>query len=192
MSETGTATAAWDDMVLVGTIARAHGIRGQVVVNGETDFPEARFCPGAELFIRREGRVETARITSCRMQRGRPVIGIAGVDTMTEAELWVGCELRVPAASLEALSPGSFYRHDLVGCVVSSVSGERVGIVRAVEGPLTGSRLVVDSPAGEVLIPMAASICVAIDVNARTIAVDPPEGLLELNRTRRGQTPGGA
>ncbi len=192
MAETDATTAAWSDMVLVGTIARAHGIRGQMVVNGETDFPEARFSPGAELFVRREGRVEAARITSCRMQRGRPIIGLAGVVTMTEAEQWVGCELRVPAASLEALAPGAFYRHDLVGCVVSSVAGERIGIVRAVEGPSAGSRLVVDGQAGDVLIPMAASICVAIDIEARTIVVDPPDGLLELNRTRRGRTPGGA
>ena len=46
---------------MVGRIARAHGIRGQVIVNPETDFPEERFQPGAELFIERDGRVETAR-----------------------------------------------------------------------------------------------------------------------------------
>ena len=46
----------WDEMALVGRIARAHGIRGQVIVNPETDFPEDRFQPGAELFIERGGR----------------------------------------------------------------------------------------------------------------------------------------
>ena len=52
----------WDEMALVGRIARAHGIRGQVIVNPETDFPEERFQPGAELFIeaRRRGRAADA------------------------------------------------------------------------------------------------------------------------------------
>jgi ribosomal 30S subunit maturation factor RimM len=41
----------WQDMAVVGAIARAHGIRGQVIVNAETDFPDQRFTPRAELFI---------------------------------------------------------------------------------------------------------------------------------------------
>ena len=50
----------WDETGRGGRIARAHGIRGQVIVNLETDFPEERFQPGAELFIERDGVVETA------------------------------------------------------------------------------------------------------------------------------------
>src|SRR3954449_7408201 len=72
-------------MALVGWIARAHGIRGQVIVNPETDFPEERFQPGAELFVERGGRVETLTVTTARFHRGRPVIGIAGVETMNDA-----------------------------------------------------------------------------------------------------------
>ena len=45
-------------MAVVGRIARAHGIRGQVIVNAETDFPDERFQPGAELFIERGGTIE--------------------------------------------------------------------------------------------------------------------------------------
>ena len=57
-------TAKWDDMAVVGWIARAHGIRGQVIVNPETDFPEGRFRPGAELFLNRAGVVEPLTVTS--------------------------------------------------------------------------------------------------------------------------------
>ena len=75
----------WDEMALVGWIARAHGIRGQVIVNPETDFPDERFQPGAELFIERGGRIESLTVTSARFHRERPVIGIAGVETMNDA-----------------------------------------------------------------------------------------------------------
>ena len=53
-------------MALVGRIARAHGIRGQVIVNPETDFPEQRFHVGAELFIERDGKQVTLEIRESR------------------------------------------------------------------------------------------------------------------------------
>lgn len=171
----------WDDMAVVGRIARAHGIRGQVIVNLETDFPGERFQPGAELFINRSGRVEPITITTVRFQQGRPVIGLRGVDDMNAAVALAGSELRVPLDRLAALPPHTFYRHDLIGCAVQTRRGESVGTVSDVEGTTSGSRLVVDSPAGEVLIPLAAEICTTIDPARKRIVVDPPEGLLELN-----------
>jgi 16S rRNA processing protein RimM len=175
---------AWEDMALVGRIARAHGIRGQVIVNPETDFPDERFQPGAELFIQRGGAIETLTVTSARFHRERPIIGIAGVETMNDAETLAGQELRVPLDRLAALPPGTFYRHDLIGCRVELPDGRPVGLVLDVEGTVTGSRLVVDGADGEVLIPLVAAICTDVDPAGKRIVVDPPEGLLEVNAVR--------
>ena len=172
-------------MALVGRIARAHGIRGQVIVNLETDFPEARFQPGGELFIERGGTVEALRLSSVRFQHGRPVIGIDGVDTMNDAEALAGRELRIPLEQLAPLPAGTFYRHDLIGCRVETASGEAVGVVQDVEGTVGGSRLVVQADRDEILIPLVAGICTAIDPAAKRIVVEPPDGLLELNAQRR-------
>jgi 16S rRNA processing protein RimM len=172
-------------MALVGRVARAHGIRGQVIVNVDTDFPETRFQPGAELFVERGGAAEALRLTSVRFQNGRPVIGIAGIDTMSDAEALAGLELRVPRDWLASLPAGTFYRHDLIGCRVVTSAGEDVGVVAEVEGELGTSRLVVHGHGREALIPLAAAICVAIDVGGKRIVVDPPDGLLELNRAAR-------
>ncbi len=168
-------------MAVVGRIARAHGLRGQVIVNPETDFPDERFQPGAELFIERGGTIETLRVTTARFHRQRPVIGIAGIETMNAANTLAGQELRVPVDRLAVLPPDTFYRHDLIGCAVETRDGRAIGIVRDVEGTLTGSRLVVDGEGGEVLIPLVAPICTAIDPAAKRIIVDPPEGLIEAN-----------
>ena len=140
--------SSWDDMVLVGRIARPHGLRGHVFVNPETDFAEARFRPGAVVWMRAADGPRALTVASARMQSGRPVIGFEGLSHVDEVE---------------------------------TLRGEQVGVVSRVEGGAGGSRLIVDGRRGEVLIPLAADICVDVDIAARTIRVDPPEGLLELN-----------
>jgi len=66
--------ADWDDMVLVGRIARPHGLRGQVIVNPDTDFVEERFVAGATLWTRSSGGEEALVVASMRVQNGRPVV----------------------------------------------------------------------------------------------------------------------
>jgi len=178
----GMDEAAWDEMVTVGRVARAHGIRGHVIVNPETDFPEARFQPGARLWMARDGRVVPVTIERVRFHQGRPILGLAGVETMNDAGALAGLELRVPADALQPLGDGEFYRHDLVGCRVSARDGTPVGTVLRVEGDRGSSRLVVAAGGGEVLVPLAVEICVRIDPAAGEIVIDPPEGLLDLNR----------
>ena len=168
-------------MAAVGRIARAHGIRGQVIVNPDTDFLDERFRPGATLFAMRAGVVVPVTLTTARFQNGRPVIGIAGVETMNDAEALAGLELRVPVEELAALPAGTFYHHDLVGCQVVTSGGETVGTVEKVEGTLGRSRLVVAGTKGEILIPLAAEICRTIDVAGKRIVIEPPDGLLEVN-----------
>jgi 16S rRNA processing protein RimM len=172
-------------MALVGRIARAHGIRGQVIVNPETDFPGERFHPGAELFVNRSGRAEPITITTVRFQQERPVIGLRGVEDMNAASRLAGAELRVPIDRLAILPPDTFYRHDLIGCAVETKAGTLVGRVEDVEGTMGGSRLVVAAEGrGEMLVPLAAEICTVIDPEAKRIVIDPPDGLLELNEKK--------
>lgn len=171
----------WDGMITVGRVARTHGNRGQVIVNPETDFPDERFQPGHTLYLLRDARVQPLAITAVRFHQGRPILALAGVESMTEAEALAGLELRVPAETLHPLPEAAFYRHDLVGCAVRTADGREVGTVTRVDGPFEGAHLVVTGGAGEVLIPLVAEICVRIAPDERLIVVDPPEGLLDLN-----------
>ncbi|MBA3297048.1 MAG: 16S rRNA processing protein RimM [Acidobacteria bacterium] len=174
-----------DDLILVGRVARSHGIRGQVIVNPDTDFAVDRFREGSILLVGSDARPR--KITAAHFHKGRPVIGLEGVETMSDAERLVGSELKVPATQIPALPEGTFHRHELVGCVVHDTEGRVVGEVAAVEGPIHNSRLVINAPHGEVLIPLVADICVEIEPRQRRIGVKLPDGLIELNtRGARG------
>jgi 16S rRNA processing protein RimM len=183
----------WLSMVLVGTVARPHGIRGDVVVNPETDFVGERFAVGSVLWTQVGGVVERVTVVRAMLGGRRPIVGFEGASSVTDAERLAGAELRVPETDLAALEPGAFYLHQLAGCRVETIAGAPVGEVVRVEGGTGASVLVVAGDGGEVLIPLAASLCPTIDVERRLIVVDAPEGLLEVNAPsprRRRQTRG--
>jgi 16S rRNA processing protein RimM len=169
-------------MILVGRVARPHGIRGQVAVNPETDFVEERFAAGATVWT--HGGDERLIVSTMRVHNGRPIVGFEGFERIEDVERLAGVELRVPPESLAKLEDGTFYQFELVGCAVETTGGERVGEVARVDGGAGGSLLAIDGPRGEILIPLAMDICVEIDVTAKRIRIDPPEGLLELNERR--------
>jgi 16S rRNA processing protein RimM len=168
-------------MVVVGRVARAHGNRGEVIINAETDFPDIRFRAGSELRLRRGDAIATLKVGAVRTHQGRPVVAFEGVSTMDAAEALAGTELRIAPEDLSPLAPGEFYRHDLVGCRVETTEGREIGEVRRVEEGAGVDRLVVAGAQGEILVPLALDICVAIDAVARRIVIRPPEGLIELN-----------
>jgi 16S rRNA processing protein RimM len=170
-----------DELLLVGRIARAHGNRGQVIVNPETDFAEERFAVGQVMLVGPAERRFPRRITAARFHQGRPVVALEGVVTMNDAEALAGADLWMPASAIPPLPAGTFYRHDLVGCEVRDTGDAIVGRVKDVHGPIERSHLVVEGPRGEVLIPLVDHICVRVDPAARVIVIDPPEGLLEAN-----------
>jgi len=174
-------------MVTVGRIVRPHGNRGQVVVESETDFGAARFAPGAELFASKDGEVVPYRVAASRPYDARWVVGFEGVGSMDAAEALRGLELRVPAGALHPLGDGEYYVHDLVGCRVVTDAGDEVGVVGSVmfggSAPLLSVGTGVEDD--EVLVPLAADICIGVDVDAKRIVIAPPDGLLELNRRRR-------
>ena len=171
-------------MALVGRIARPHGLRGEVVVNPETDFIEKRFEVGATVWTLSARGEEALVVRASRLQNARPVVGFEGFERIEDVVRLAGLELRVAEDELQPLDPGTYYEHELAGCLVERADGAPVGTVVKVEGGAGSVRLVVNGARGEILIPLAMDICTDIDVGARRIRIDPPEGLLELNEVR--------
>lgn len=169
------------DLVVVASIARPHGLRGQVVLNVATDFPDVRFAVGAVLHLVTGGVMRELRVANVRYHRERPIVGFEGVERIEDAEALGRGELLARRDTLPALPEKVFFHDQLVGCTVETTAGEIVGRVVRVEGGVTASLLVVQGRGREVLVPLAEEICVGIDVAAGRIAIEPPEGLLDLN-----------
>jgi 16S rRNA processing protein RimM len=168
-------------MVVVGRVARTHGLRGEVAVEPETDFPEERFAPGKVVFAADGGSGRALVIEHVRIHKARPLVTFAGIETIEAAEALGRAELRVPLEALGALPPGVYRHHELVGCTVETTGGTVLGPVIRVDGAAAASLLVVRGARGELLVPLAEDICVSIDPEARRIVIAPPDGLLDLN-----------
>ena len=177
----------WASMLLVGKVVRPHGLRGLMVVEIETDFADERFAPGAVVW--REGKAGAApaalTVTESRPHGSRWLVGVEGVTSLEEAGAFRGVELRIPEDARMALPPHEYYLHDLIGCEVRTVGGEPVGRVQTVYTGTANALLGVDREGAEVLVPLVHSMCPEIDVAGKRIVVDPPEGLLDVNRPVR-------
>jgi 16S rRNA processing protein RimM len=174
------------EWVAVARIVRPQGRRGEVAAEILTDFPE-RFARMHKAYLAEPGGpAEPVRVEDAWPHKGRIILKFAGVDSITEAERLRGMEVLVPLAERTPLSRDQYYVSDLEGC---RVLVERDGATREV-GKVVGldatggvDVLRVETPRGEVLIPLAQEICKRIDTESKVVIIDPPEDLLELNQT---------
>lgn len=169
------------EYVTIARLRRPQGRRGEVIAEVFTDFPE-RFEELKQVsLLDQAGNRREAELESSWFHKGSIVLKFAGVDDITAAEKLAGCEIQVPLAERRPLRGDAVYWSDLEGCRVVQ-GGQDLGTVRQLDPTVGTPVLVVDTPRGELLVPFAADICRRIDVKARVIEVELPEGLLDLNR----------
>jgi len=169
-----------ESLVAVAKIVRPRGLRGEVVADLLTDFPE-RF-DGLEKVIALlpdAGREELT-IENSWFQKNRIVFKFAGIDSIEAAATLRDAEICVPESEAVDLDEGEFFDWQLEGCDVETLNGEHVGRVRDLMRTGGTENLVVENDGREYLIPFAESICREVDVEEKRIVVDLPEGLLEF------------
>ncbi len=170
--------------LVVGRIARAHGVTGEVVVDIRTDDPEVRFATGKSLRLKRSrGGGETpVVIESVRPHGGRLLLRLRGVVDRDGADALRGGLFVVDSGELPAIEdPDEFYDHQLEGLGVRTVDGRAVGTVTEVLHTPGGELLSVRADSGgEVLVPFVRSIVTSVSLADRMIEIDPPDGLLDL------------
>lgn len=163
--------------VVVGRVGRAHGVRGEVAVDVRTDTPELRFVPGA-VFSTEAGQLT---VRSTRWHGSRLLVTFEEISDRTAAERLRGVQLVADVPEDERPEdPDEFYDFQLVGLEVRTVGGESVGEVsEVVHLPMQELLVVRRDDGGEVLVPFVTEIVPDVDLDNRTITIDPPAGLLE-------------
>lgn len=169
-----------EELVAIAKIVKPRGLRGELVADLLTDFPK-RF-DGLEnvIAVSADGTRSDLKIEDFWFQKDRIVLRFRGFTSVEEAEALRGIEICVPESSAAELGEGEFFDWQLAGCEVETVEGERIGTVREIMRTGGTELLVVENEAREFLIPFVQAICTEVDIEAKKIRVDPPEGLLEL------------
>jgi 16S rRNA processing protein RimM len=170
-----------EDVVVVARIVKTRGLRGEVVADLLTDFPDRFENLKSLIGLSPDESRRSLQIEEQWFHGNRLVLKFAGFDTIDAAKELVNYNLAVPAEDRIELPEDSFYDWELIGCRVETVGGELVGEIAGVMR--TGGveiLKVVDQTGRDRLIPMASDIVVEIDKEKKLVRIDPPEGLLDL------------
>ncbi len=176
------------EFIIVGRVRKAHGIRGEVVVEVITDAPDAIFAAGRRVYAgTATGDIAPARqelhVRSARDFNEGLLVGFTEVPDRNAAELWRGRYLLLPAVELPAPEDDEVYVHDLVGMRVDLPSGEVVGIVEQLydlpQGLALDVRRAEPRAPGTVILLYDSTTVASVDKEKRVIVVTPPDGLLE-------------
>ena len=171
--------------MIVGRVRKAHGIRGELLVEPITDAPDAVFISGRRLFAGTatgdpspDG--QELHITAVRQHMESVRLTLAEVPDRSSAELWRGRFLLARRDELPPPADDEVYLHDLIGMQVVHVDGRALGEVMDTydlpQGLMLDIRPVNGGPT--YFVPWREEILVQVDETARVITVDPPEGLL--------------
>jgi 16S rRNA processing protein RimM len=160
-----------DELLAVGRIARAHGVRGEVAVQPLTEV-ESRFAPGSVLRLGPDGS-RRVTVQSSRPHGHRLLVRFDGVPDRIAAEELRGVLLLVPVSQAPDPGEGSWWPHQLVGCEVVTEEGRSLG-------PITE---VLHRPANDLwvteraLVPAIRDVVLDVDIATRRIVVRDLPGL---------------
>jgi 16S rRNA processing protein RimM len=182
----------------VAHIVRPHGIRGEVVADLLTDFPD-RFAAHPSVHLQAPGAAvpnRTAQVVQARPHAGRMLLKLSGCDSMNDAEALRGFVIVIPWEERAPLDSDSVYIADLIGCrLVDTTSGHAVGEIIGVDRESSQLDLLVVLPTqagrGELLVPFVKAYAPAWDLDQRTIRMALPEGLLDLDLPHKATEPQG-
>ena len=166
----------------IARILRTRGNRGEVAAEVLTDFPE-RFetLKAREVSLWKEdARPFHLILESYWFHRNRIILKFHGINSISDAEALRDHELRVPREEAVPLSKGTYYQFDLLGCAVKDPSGISYGEVKEVIEQRPGYLLKVESREREILIPFVEEWLVRIDIDAKELVLNLPDGLVDL------------
>lgn len=169
-----------DSMIYVGKVINTHGIKGELKILRLSDNPE-RFNPGNRLYIFPiEGSPQEIIIESQRYHKQYDLIKFVGYENINEVERFKNASLKVSMDELDELEEGQYYYHEIIGCEVFIIKGEKIGIVSDIFTTGANDVWTIKQANGkEVCIPYIDDVVKSINIGEKKILIEPMEGLLD-------------
>ena len=172
-------------LLIVGRVRRAHGVRGEVIVEPMTEWRERIFAPGARLFPGTpqgdpQPEAEPLHVAEVRPHQDVLIVRFDEVGSRNEAEQWRDRHLLVPAAEVAPPTAEEVFVHDLIGLELVGMDGAGIGRIIGTMDP--GGRLLLEvelSGGDTALVPYHLDFVRAVDLDARRVLVDLPEGIFD-------------
>lgn len=165
----------------VGKIVNTQGLKGEVRIISQTDFPELRYKKGTvlTLFQEKKAPVELT-INSHRKHKNFDIVTFVGHESINDVEKYRDGILKVAKDSLTELPEDEFYYHQIIGLTVIDEQGEELGKIKEILSPGANDVWVVQRPKKkDVLIPYIESVVQSIDLDNGLVRVEIPEGLID-------------
>lgn len=171
-----------DDLIQIGRIVGAHGIRGAVRVHSYAESLDCYTLPEGLFMIDTAGRRSRCEVLWARYHKNGVRLAIKDVTTRDQAESLVGCELWIPRRSLPPLDEDTHYWVDLIGLTVFTRDGEHLGRIADIIATGANDVYVVETrkgyPVKEILLPAISSVVLEVDEDDQKMIVELPEGLI--------------
>lgn len=168
------------DLVVIGQVARPHGVRGEVRIRPFTE-SAASFNLFDRVYLRRPGRTEElTRIESVRVHKNVVLLKLKGIRSRDEAEEIAGAEVLIRRDWLPAVEEDEYYWADLIGLSAFDEDGCCLGRVEKILSTAADDILVVCGQGREVLLPFRTEVILEVDQAEGRLLVRPPGGLLDL------------
>lgn len=169
-----------DELVAIARILRPRGLKGEVVAEILSDFPE-RFkgLENVTALMPDHSRAKL-KIEEHWFQKNRVILKFRHYDSVETAEDLRDAEICVSEAEAVSLEADEYFDWQLIDCNVVTVEGETIGTVSGVMRTGGTEILEIKGEGRDFLIPFAESICIEVDILNKLIRIDPPEGLLDF------------
>lgn len=172
-----------DDLLHVGTITGAHGIKGAVKVYSSADALELYHLHDDLILMDTTGCKLPHKVVWAQPYKKGVRLAFDAVTNRNQAEALVGCALYIPKDRLPELDADTNYWDDLIGMAVYTETGEHLGRLSQIIPTGANDVYVVQkaggSPADEILLPAIASVILSVDVDGKRMEIKIPEGLLD-------------
>lgn len=167
----------------VGKIVNTHGIRGELKVVTQTDFPEIRFKPKSRLVLQHPEQTRQTLdvvVESSKTHKQMYLVKLKQFDDINEVEQYKGWLLKVRKSDLAELEENEYYYYEIVGCAAVTEEGEELGVITEILQPGANDVWVVQRKQGKpLLLPYIEQVIKHVDVAEKRVTVHLLEGLME-------------